>query len=163
MKKRITQGFTLIELLVVIGIIGILAAIVLIAVNPGRNFAQARDTQRQSDLLTISNAVYQYAAEHEGNMPGVTYTAGVDDFPDTPTEIGTGVGAFNLGVAGASSTGSGAADEDLIVTTYVAAIPEDPSTGTPENTGYFINVSATGRLVVTATSELTGDPITVER
>jgi prepilin-type N-terminal cleavage/methylation domain-containing protein len=36
--KNNKKGFTLIEILVVIGIIGILATVVLVAVNPSRQF-----------------------------------------------------------------------------------------------------------------------------
>src|SRR5947207_15968279 len=66
---RTQKGFTLIELLVVIGILAILLAITLIAINPARQFGQANDTKRRSDATQILNAVGQYAASNGGNLP----------------------------------------------------------------------------------------------
>lgn len=142
------SGFTLIELLVVIGIIGILAAIVLVAVNPGRQFAQARNTQRQGDLLQITNAIYQFAAEHDGNLPGTDDSVAVPNFPsaadcDTAaeaTEIGTA--GFDLGAAGFVDGGDDGVDEP-IVSTFIANIPVDPATGTAANTEYYICLNST--------------------
>jgi type IV pilus assembly protein PilA len=69
--KTQNRGFTLIEILVVIGLIAILAAIVLIAINPGRQFAQARNTQRTSNAETLLNGIGQYTADHKGDLPTV--------------------------------------------------------------------------------------------
>src|SRR5688572_8394818 len=123
MNTKISKraGFTLIELLVVIGIIGILAAIVLVAVNPGRQFAQARDAQRRADLLGITNAVYQFAAEHNGNLPDTDTDPNVNSFPATATCIGTGGSCFNLGAAGEIEASVG--QQEIVVPTYIAAIP----------------------------------------
>src|SRR5215204_527643 len=67
--KTVQKGFTLIELLVVIGILAILLAITLIAINPARQFGQANDTKRRSDITQILNAVGQYTASNTGNLP----------------------------------------------------------------------------------------------
>ena len=56
----IIKGFTLIELLIVIAIMGILAAAILVAINPGKRMAQARDAQRKQDIAAISNALAGY-------------------------------------------------------------------------------------------------------
>jgi prepilin-type N-terminal cleavage/methylation domain-containing protein len=136
------KGFTLIELLVVIGIIGILAAVVLVAVNPGRQFASARDTQRRSDLYGITNAIYQYAVENSGNIP----TA----IPTVPTHIGTGGGLVNLST--------------VLVPTYIAALPTDPANGTTTDSNYIIFRDVNGRVIASASSELTaGTYITITR
>lgn len=140
MKKKLTlskaRGFTLIELLVVIGIIAILAVIVLVAVNPARQFQQARDAQRESDVTTILNAIHQYAVDNNGTLPAaITATA---------TEIGSGAGEIDLCA--------------LLTPTYISSMPYDPSTGsytscTTYGTGYTV-VNTSDRITVSATPEV---------
>ncbi len=84
------KGFTLIELLLVIGIIAILAAIVIVAINPTRQLGQARDTQRANSVRTILNAATQYYVDNQVR-PGCTEAvqtaaADVDDCETTSGE-----------------------------------------------------------------------------
>lgn len=65
MKKR--SGFTLMELLIVIAIIGVLASLAAVSYSSAQR--RARDSQRQSDLKAIQNALEQYYADHDGNYP----------------------------------------------------------------------------------------------
>src|SRR5436190_12933953 len=88
-KFATQKGFTLIELLVVIGILAILLAITLIAINPARQFGQANDTKRRSDITQILNAVGQYSAQNSGNLPAsITTTAQVINDTNTATLCG---------------------------------------------------------------------------
>jgi type IV pilus assembly protein PilA len=144
------KGFTLIELLVVIGILAVLLAITLIAINPQRQFAQANNTRRASDVNAILNAVGQYSADNHGNITALGLT-------NTPTLMGKAAGEINFCT--------------LVVPTYIAALPVDPQSGawtdcTAYETGYKISVdsSGTGRVTVSApTTELGLPAITVTR
>lgn len=132
------RGFTLIELLVVIGILAILLSIVLIAINPARQFGQANDTKRRSAVTQILNAVGAYAAENRGQLP--TEISGLAD--DTPADI--------------SDTGADLCA--VLVPDYIPALPTDPTLnvddidncGAAYDTGYQIQHDAAGRVTVTA-------------
>lgn len=141
MSKR-NSGFTLIELLVVIGILGILLAIVLIAINPARQFAQANNTARRSDVTTILNAIHQYSADNKGKLP-----------------TGIPVEDPNTTVSEAKEISKAGADICLLVSpTYVASLPTDPSLNTSAVsdcsssyvTGYTVVQDVAGRVTVAA-------------
>ena len=110
-----SKGFTLIELLVVIGILAVLLAVTLIAINPARQFAQANNTKRRNDVNSILNAVNQYMADNRGKVP-----AGITTTPLTLKKP-TGTGGLDICV--------------LLVTQYMAGLPTDPKVGVGTGTG----------------------------
>src|SRR3989344_6623338 len=63
------KGFTLLEILLVVAAIAILAGVVIVAINPGKQLADTRNATRQTDVKTITDAVYQYSFDHGGAFP----------------------------------------------------------------------------------------------
>ena len=61
-KKQV--GFTIVELLVVIVVVGILAAISVVAYTGIQE--RARDAQRSQDMAAIKKALLMYNATHAG-------------------------------------------------------------------------------------------------
>ena len=139
------KAFTLIELLIVIAIIGILSSTLIVAVNPGRQLAKARDVQRETDIIAIMSSLYQYASEHSGDLPDTDGNPLTNNFPTTLTCIGTDASCFDLASAGD--------DGDTIVPVYMAQFPRDPQIGTDGNTGYLIMVDQNNRLIASASGE----------
>lgn len=162
-KQAANQGgFTLIELLVVIGILAILLAITLIALNPTQHFQGARNSQRSSDVTAILDSIYEYQAANTGNLP-----ASVQGLTAATT--------YDI-----RSTAAVGNKVDLcanLVPTYVADMPLDPDTnfGTKTGatacaggtdtyaTGYTITKSATGRITVSAPHAENSATISVTR
>src|SRR3990167_7804796 len=69
MQKKQAKGFTLIELLIVIAIIGILASVVFVAIDPATRFKKARDARRQSDIENLAAAIVTYQVDNDGSLP----------------------------------------------------------------------------------------------
>lgn len=149
------RGFTLLEILLVVAAIGILAGIVIVAINPAKQLADTRNAQRRVDVATILNAVYQYYID-SGNLP--TELAALAT--DTDTEICIG------GTATSTCTGDGLVPLNELVTNerYLVDLPTDPN-GTCATNGicYEISRSSNNRVTVSAPDAEESETISVTR
>jgi prepilin-type N-terminal cleavage/methylation domain-containing protein len=162
----VRQAFTLIELLLVIGIIAILAGIVIVAINPTKQLASARDAQRRSHVNALINAVYQFSIDNtSGHLPGYLTGATVDvnyqicncNAQFCPLRATGGCG---LPVAGSSMI-----NIRELTGSYIVAIPSDPrATATASGSRYLIRKDARNRITISSPDvETAGTTISVTR
>lgn len=143
-----TKGFTLIEVLLVVVIIAILAGIVIVAVNPGRQISQTNNTERRAHVQSISNAIAQYSIDNRGSLPAGLPT-------DTAAVIGSGTGQADVCAS--------------LVPTYLPSMPYD-ATATDAHytscadydTGYTA-INSSGKVTVAAPEAELSETISVTR
>lgn len=146
------EGFTLLEVLIVLTIIAMLSAVVIVAVNPARQFSQARNTQRWAAINAILNATHQNLVDNRGSFD--FSGCGASSLPSTTTDIKVTGGVDICG---------------CLVPIYIAELPYDPVAGSYTNcstydTGYTIyQDSTTGRMTVAAPLAELGENISITR
>lgn len=140
------RGFTLLEVLLVVALLGILAGIVILAINPSKQIADTNNAQRRVDVNTILNAVYQYAIDNNGTIPSsITGTA-----TDICATGGDCTGIIDLTVLTTDSE-------------YLVSIPTDPTGSDANSAGYQIATTTGDRIVVSAPDAEEGETISVTR
>ena len=93
MSLKDKRGFTLIELLVVIAVVGVLAGIVMVAINPATRLAEARDAGKKNDVGQVATAMEAYFTRKQVYPNDVNTLVSSGDLkrnPGTVTIVGGG-------------------------------------------------------------------------
>jgi prepilin-type N-terminal cleavage/methylation domain-containing protein len=170
-ESGVRRGFTLIELLIVISLVGVLAVIVLAAVDPNKRFVESRDSRRRSEANAILIAVLNYVVDNKGSYP-----VALDAAATSSQIIGTGTlcgGAALCNEATGGETVWTCANMTAdLIDPYIGEMPIDPrgvdvnvATGTYDVTrsGYWINRTANGRIEVGSCNHEGTSPIRIIR
>ena len=115
------RGFTILELMIAVGIIALMAAMVIVIIDPKKQLSEARNAVRRADVNIILNAVETYARDHGGSLP------------ETITTSETEICRIEKGI-----DCTGLIDLRTLSGTYVLTLPIDPSTMTGASTSYTI-------------------------
>lgn len=153
------RGFTLVELLIVIAIIGVLAVVVLVAINPVQQLARTRDSGRKSGVTQMGHALEAYATTHNGVYvaEGATWAQDLVDAGELSIvpagityTVATGPSECSTNAAGTpaiwcydATTAAGGAP--VIVFATMESESENSNCTTAGDTAYFVYSTADGR------------------
>src|SRR3989344_7421726 len=124
MNKK--SGFTLIEIMLTVSIITMVTFGFITYLNPAKQLAQARNSQRSLHLNAIINSVKQNIADGRG-----TFTCAAGDIPTTAKKMAIGAGNYDIA--------------SCISPIYIGGLPFDPldsnahfTSNSDYDTGYTI-------------------------
>ncbi|TSC55450.1 MAG: Uncharacterized protein G01um101418_934 [Parcubacteria group bacterium Gr01-1014_18] len=168
MNSRQQKGFTLIELLIVIVIIGILAVVIFVAVDPAKRFADARNARRFSEVNSILEALLTYQIDQRGKLPNNGTGFNIIDSDALTSQIfGSGASGCDTGCAAAGTTLAACANLTpaavAFIDQYLAEMPIDTEGGSSTKTLYYVNKTANGRLKVGSCAAENSVVISVQR
>lgn len=126
------RAFTLVELLVVIGLLGVIATVSIILINPQAQIDKSNDGLRKSDLVKLQSALEIYRANN-GDYPG------------------------SIGFCSQISNVSYQDVRLALVPSYLSTLPKDPKYG-DTNTDYYYWHNEYGEYRLYALLDFTGDP-----
>ena len=126
--KSSSDAFTLVEVLIVMGIVGILTAGLLVAVNPGRQFCATENLRRIEGVNAIDDALKAYIAEGvtAGTLTNLSSLAG-----STIRLCTDSLGPMTIGTEGVNLA-------SILVPNHLSALPLDSTSNDQANTGYTI-------------------------
>ncbi len=170
------RGFTLIELLIVVAIVGIIAAVIFVALNPLKRFQDSRDAVRWSDARQIMEAIQVNQVDDGG-----AYITSIDSMTaDRWYMITDGNGGVDMQIGCDHNNAACDIDvhddgycvdlDDLVTEGYLGDIPVSPpgtttwdhgDTAGDEGTGYALYKDTTGALTVQACDSEGSDAIRV--
>jgi len=179
-ERKTSRGFTLIELLIVIAVLGVLAAVVLVAIDPAQQLARGRDSGRKTSIGQLGRAMQAYYTSRQqypqGNAGGdwnidphvFVQTGEIKKFPANPLYSGTFIGVPCGYAAGVAYGGVGTSPicykiSGGEVVTYLRMESKSENSRCPSATpnAWFVWSSADGRagVVCRAGALPPGDPL----
>ena len=142
----------MLEILLVVAAIAILAGIVILALNPGKQLAETRNAQRWSDINAILNGVWQYSIDNDGDLPSGIPNA------SSCSAVTQEICTLDSGCTGYTDL-SGLTTDAV----YLTDIPTDPTGASGIGAGYAIVHDDDDRVTVCAPDAEQGVTIEVTR
>ena len=166
-------GFTLIELLIAIAIVGIIAVVAFVALDPARRFAEARNATRWTNVAAILDGIKLQQVDAKGVIHANLTAASTGARIGAPNMIASSGGATCTGGGGSLArtldldcdiaiAATNCVDLSYLTTgspAYLAALPRGPlsadagridwpnftpAVGAPQEVGYYLIMNGSG-------------------